>query len=116
MTRYTSLMSVRTRSVKDPFSGLSHLAGAALAIFGAAWLVSRAGPRIGVVASACVYGVCLVGLFAASATYHLVLTNERATRVLRMIDHSAIFAMVAGTCTPIFYRAFSGSAAIVLII
>ncbi len=94
--------------IKDPFSGLSHLAGGVLASVGAVWLVARSGPSAGAVASACVYGACLVVLYAASSAYHLVVASERATRLLRLFDHAAIFAMVAGTCTPVFWRAFSG--------
>lgn len=94
--------------IKDPVSGLSHLAGAVVASLGVAWLVVRAGPTRGALASAWVYGACLVALYAASSAYHLVVASERATRLLRLLDHAAIFAMVAGTCTPIFWCAFSG--------
>lgn len=94
--------------IKDAFSGLSHLAGALVALFAVGFLVARAGPTAGAIACACIYGACLVALYLASATYHLVVASERATRVLRVVDHAAIFSMVAGTCTPVFYRAFSG--------
>ena len=96
--------------MKDPFSGLSHLAGALVSCAGAAWLISRAGPSAGATFCACVYGVSLIALYAASAAYHLVVASERVTRILRLCDHAAIFAMVAGTCTPLFHRAFSGRA------
>jgi hemolysin III len=94
--------------IKDPFSGLSHLVGGLVAIFGMGWLVARSGPTTGAMVTAWVYGACLVALYLASSAYHLVVASERATRVLRLIDHAAIFAMVAGTCTPVFYRALSG--------
>jgi hemolysin III len=96
--------------LKDSFSGLSHLAGGVLALAGGAWLVVRTTPNAGAIACTCVYGACLVALFAASSMYHLVVASQRTTRVLRLIDHMAIFVMVAGTCTPLFYRAFSGPA------
>ena len=101
--------------VKDTFSGLSHLIGALVALVGAGLLVTRAGPTAGAIACTCVYGACLVALYLASAAYHLVVAGESATRVLRLIDHAAIFSMVAGTCTPIFYRAFSGRALVLVL-
>src|SRR5688500_9769929 len=48
---------------------------------------------------AAIYGVSLVLLFAASTTYHsFVHTNAR--RLLRTIDHSAIYILIAGSYTP----------------
>jgi hemolysin III len=90
---------------KDPFSGLSHLAGFVLAVAGFGWLLARSG---GIDAAACVYGASLVALYAASSAYHLVVAGPRATRALRALDHLAIFLLIAGTCTPVFDRAFAG--------
>jgi len=48
---------------------------------------------------ATIYGISLVLLFAASTTYHsFVHTNAR--RLLRTIDHSAIYILIAGSYTP----------------
>lgn len=51
-----------------------------------------------VVASS-VYGATLVFLYLASTLYHLART-PRAKQVLRVIDHSAIYLLIAGTYTP----------------
>jgi hemolysin III len=96
--------------LKDPVSGLSHLAGLGLALAGVAWLVACGGEDAGMNAGICVYGASLIALYAASSAYHLVVADERATRTLRALDHMAIFLLVAGTCTPIFWRAFEGAA------
>jgi hemolysin III len=101
-------MSPRTSKIKDPVSGFTHLAGCALAFVGAAWLLAHERGDTGAVACVAIYGVCLVTLYAASSAYHLIAASERTTRALRLFDHIAIFLMVAGTCTPIYYRAFSG--------
>ena len=45
------------------------------------------------------YAACLLFAFAASATYHLC-PNDRARRVLRRIDHAAIYLKIAGSYTP----------------
>ena len=48
------------------------------------------------VVSAAIYGVTLVALYAASTLYH-ALKGTRARGVLRVLDHCAIFLLVAGT-------------------
>ena len=46
-----------------------------------------------------VFGVTLVVLYLASTLYH-ALPAGRAKRVLRVLDHSAIYLLIAGTYTP----------------
>jgi hemolysin III len=46
-----------------------------------------------------VYGATLVLLYAASTLYHSIYF-PRAKRVLRELDHSAIYLLIAGTYTP----------------
>ena len=54
-------------------------------------------------AAVLVYTLSLVGLFTCSAVYHRIQWSEKARALMRRIDHSAIFALIAGTMTPIFY-------------
>ena len=51
-------------------------------------------------AGAIVYGISLVALFAVSAIYHRPTWSEKIRLVLRRVDHSAIFLLIAGTYTP----------------
>ncbi len=46
-----------------------------------------------------IYGATLVFLFTASALYHAIVP-VRAKAVLRVLDHSAIYLLIAGTYTP----------------
>jgi hemolysin III len=58
---------------------------------------------------ALVYGITLVGMFAASANYHRRdWTPQQAARRLK-VDHTAIFLFIAGTATPILLLASSGT-------
>ena len=93
---------------RDPVSGYSHLAGLALACAGAVALLWRAHAREVFVPNLA-YAISLVALDAASSAYHLVPGAEALTRRLRKLDHSAIFVFIAGTSTPVFFRAFDGS-------
>ena len=51
------------------------------------------------VVSCAIYGSTLVLLYLASTLYHAV-KNPRAKAVLKIIDHSAIYLLIAGTYTP----------------
>jgi len=51
------------------------------------------------VSSAIVFGVSLILLYCASTLYH-ALPRSKAKRVFRVIDHSAIYVLIAGTYTP----------------
>ncbi len=52
------------------------------------------------VVSASVYGATLVALYAASTLYH-ALKGTRARNALRVLDHCAIYLLIAGTYTPV---------------
>jgi len=51
------------------------------------------------VVAASIYGATLVLLYAASTLYH-ALPRGSAKRVFEILDHSAIFLLIAGTYTP----------------
>jgi hemolysin III len=51
------------------------------------------------VAGSVIFGVSLVLLYGASTVYHSF-PRSSATRVLRVIDHSAIYVLIAGSYTP----------------
>ena len=51
------------------------------------------------VAGAVTFGVSLVLLYAASTVYHSF-PQSPSTRMFRVIDHSAIFILIAGSYTP----------------
>ncbi len=49
--------------------------------------------------SACIFGVSVFLLYLASTLYHS-LTGKKAKRIFRIIDHAAIYFLIAGTYTP----------------
>jgi hemolysin III len=62
-------------------------------------LALESGDPLGV-ASIAVYAVTLVALYTASTLYHSVETPD-LKRLFRLLDHSAIFLLIAGTYTPV---------------
>jgi hemolysin III len=84
---------------KPLLRGISHEIAAGFAL--AAWvlLAARAAPGKSL-AAAHVYGASLFTLFAVSAAYHRPTWSPRARLLMRRLDHSAIFLLIAGTYTP----------------
>jgi hemolysin III len=93
---------------REPFNGLSHLAGAISSFMGGIVLILVGWTGAVKLISVIIYSISLVSMFAASATYHLAPVKPRAREILRKLDHSAIFMLIAGTYTPICLNAFSG--------
>ena len=102
--------------LREPFSGLSHLASALAAVAGMAVLLhaSRAAP--GRIAAFTIYGLSLILLFSASAAYHLIRARPAAERLLRRLDHSAIYVLIAGSYTPICAIALPGTLGTALLV
>ncbi|MEX1218623.1 MAG: hemolysin III family protein [Acidimicrobiales bacterium] len=48
-----------------------------------------------------VYGAGLCAMFAASGAYHRLTKSRRMANIMRRVDHSMIYVMIAGTWTPI---------------
>ncbi|HEV7508400.1 MAG TPA: hemolysin III family protein [Thermoanaerobaculia bacterium] len=79
----------------------THGLGIVLSIVGLIAMVvvsERSGDVRHVVASI-VYGVTLILLYLASTLYHGI-PSPNAKRVLKVLDHSAIYLLIAGTYTP----------------
>lgn len=51
------------------------------------------------VVSVSIYGSTLILLYTFSTLYHAI-TNEKAKKILRVIDHSSVYLLIAGTYTP----------------
>jgi len=59
------------------------------------------------VVGAAVFGASMSVLYLTSTVYH-ALRNERAKRVARIVDHGAIYLLIAGTYTPFTLGALHG--------
>jgi len=80
---------------------ISHGAGAILSIAGLSWMLYLS---IGTsdpwrIVASCVYGASLIALFLASTLYHAWPTSPRKS-LFKLLDHCAIYLLIAGTYTP----------------
>jgi hemolysin III len=88
---------------------VTHGVGALLSIAGLTWMVYVSAVIADpwrIVASA-VYGSSLVVLFLASTLYH-ALYATRARALFRVLDHCAIYLLIAGTYTPFLLVSMRG--------
>ena len=81
-------------------NAVSHGVGFALAVASIPVLVIAALPHgARAVVGAAVFASTASLLYLTSTLYHAI-THERAKRVLRVLDHGAIYLLIAGTYTP----------------
>lgn len=93
----------------ERFNSISHLVGALLALVGAVALVTNAvmGGDLIKILSYSVYATTLVLLYVVSTLYHSL--RGRAKQVFRVLDHQAIYLLIAGTYTPFLLVAVKGA-------
>ena len=85
----------------ERFNSISHLVGASFALVGGAVLVTMATieGEVAKIVSYSIYAATLFVLYFASTLYHSF--PGRVKRIFRVIDHQAIYLLIAGTYTPI---------------
>ncbi len=89
--------------VREPVSGFTHLGAAIASVVGTVFLIIYA---IGIgtpyhIVGYSIFGASLILLYTASSLYHLLPVSPEAIKVLRKIDHTMIYVLIAGTYTPI---------------
>jgi len=87
---------------EEIFNSVSHGIGALLSIAGCIVLIVLCASHGGAteVVSASIYGTSLIILYTMSTLYHAI-TNEKAKKIFRILDHDTIYLLIAGTYTPI---------------
>lgn len=82
----------------DFFNCITHALPAAAAVIALGFIVAKAqGARQ--TASAIIYGLSMIAVYTVSAVYH-GLKNGEAKRIARLVDHSTVPVLIAGTATP----------------
>ncbi|MCC4819462.1 hemolysin III family protein [Vibrio lentus] len=99
-------MSVSSASeysdIEERANAITHGLGVVLGVVGLILLLIRAfdyQADMLTVASMAVYGSSIILLFLASTLYHSI-TTEKTKRLLKTLDHCAIYLLIAGSYTP----------------
>jgi len=104
-------VKVRAQSFGEEIANsVSHGIGLLVAMFATPWLVMAAVER-GTTASVVgvsVFAATLILMFTTSTLYH-ALPHGRAKKFVRILDHNAIFLLIAGTYTPIVLGVLYGT-------
>ncbi|MEM7237947.1 MAG: hemolysin III family protein [Pseudomonadota bacterium] len=91
--------------------GVIHCTGVSTSLMAVPVLITLVAvwhPYISTITATSIYGVSLIAMFTFSALYNIV-SHPRAKEVLRRLDHSAIYLLIAGTYTP--FAVLAGGAA-----
>ena len=88
----------------DPISSETHFIGACLSTIGLVFIIllgiiRQSSPMI--LIATVVFGISLIALYSASATYHFFNGSEKIKLILRKLDHSMIYILIVGTYTPV---------------
>ncbi len=89
--------------IREPFNSLSHFFGAGLGILGLIAMLVKVIEQEATsltVTAVIIFGISMIMLYAASGIYHMVMTNENIIQILRRVDHSMIYLLIAGTYAP----------------
>ncbi|WP_286315737.1 PAQR family membrane homeostasis protein TrhA [Romboutsia ilealis] len=98
--------------LREPVNGFTHLVGAILSFAGLLALVIKTalqGHSTIALTAVIIFGISMILLYAASATYHLVVSSDKVISFLRRLDHSMIFLLIAGSYTPFCLIALEGT-------
>ncbi len=95
---------------EELFHSITHGIGAALSLVGLIVLVTLAATQGNVyqVVSFSIYGATLVLLYTASTLYHGA-RKPNLKRAFKVMDHAAIYLLIAGTYTPFLLVAMRGA-------
>ncbi|MGL5346255.1 MAG: PAQR family membrane homeostasis protein TrhA [Peptostreptococcaceae bacterium] len=88
---------------RENVNGYTHLAGAILSFIGLLAMVIKTtlyNPTTVSITAVIIFGISMILLYAASATYHLVISTDKVLKFLRKLDHSMIYILIAGSYAP----------------
>jgi len=104
-----------TSIVEEVFSAITHGVGIILGIIGLIMLLNFAGKSNSLVKDVgfTVFGISVIFSYLASTLYHSLFFT-RAQKVFKILDHSSIYLLIAGTYTPFALIALKGQSGIVL--
>ncbi|HAN10605.1 MAG TPA: hemolysin D [Clostridiales bacterium] len=95
---------------------ITHYVGAGLAVAALVLLVVQAVTKGGTlhIISFTIFGIALIFSYATSGTYHIVPKDTTAKKVMKILDHSAIYVLIAGSYTPYLLTVLNGDEAWIL--
>ncbi|TLS35762.1 hemolysin III family protein [Pseudalkalibacillus caeni] len=94
--------------MKEPVNTWTHFITFLAAIVGLVFLILLTRDSMTKLIVMTVYGVSVILLYGASSLLHWVRTTPRKEVILRKLDHIAIYLLIAGSYTPVFFYGLEG--------
>ncbi|WP_232698837.1 PAQR family membrane homeostasis protein TrhA [Brevibacillus daliensis] len=94
--------------MKDPVSTWTHFITFLAGIVGLVFLIVLSLGSMSKLITMTIFGVSIILLYGASSIYHWVRTTPDKELILKKIDHIAIYILIAGSYTPVFYYGLTG--------
>lgn len=118
MTRNSPAAAVGCYSLGEEIANsVTHGVAALLSIAGLVIMLCMTPVTAGAstITAASIFGASMIFLYTASTLYHAI-PNMRVKRILQVLDHSAIYVMIAGSYTPFCLVTLKGSTGTMLCI
>jgi channel protein (hemolysin III family) len=94
--------------IADPFSSLSHFAGAAVFLLLTPCLLLRGRGQTTRVVALAIFSASVLLVLGTSGVYHLLDPRQEARSLWQRLDHAAIFVLIAASFTPVHWILFQG--------
>jgi hemolysin III len=101
MARALFSFETLTHYVHEPVNCLTHLFGALFSCVGMVMLLRQSWGEPLYTFSFAIYGLCSIALYLASSLFHGLKVGAKRRRLLLRLDHAGIFAMIAGSYSPL---------------
>lgn len=105
-------------TIREPGSAITHFIGMILVMLAAIPLLVKAGNSAHPLAagSLSIFILTMILLYGASTAYHAISLSDKCIKFFKRIDHMMIFALIAGSYTPICLTILEGSVGTTLLI
>lgn len=100
---------------EEQLNTISHIFGLVLSCLALFLLLNNSHGDINRIISFSIFATSGILLFLASSLYHSS-TNKRAKKVFKLLDHCAIYLLIAGTYTPLFALTLAGTLGYILLV
>lgn len=98
----------RSLRMKEPGNTITHLVPLLAGVVGLIFLIREFIGEPEKLTTGVIFGASVILLYGASTAYHWIRTTPKNVTVLRKLDHIAIYLLIAGTYTPVFYFGLEG--------
>ena len=104
--------------LREPVNGITHLIGALLSITALIAMLTKIITNNNTEGttyfSVIAFGVGMILLYSASATYHSVISTDKVIKALKKVDHTMIFVLIMGSYAPFCLIALHNTAGYIL--